>query len=153
MSHQPPPPQSDEQVVATFTRAMVMFSSMLAAVLLLTLLYLVPGWHLGARGAVLGAVLGLVSWYAPSLIISSQLAAAVRRGPEPAQVPAIVSTVTYIGVSFAEVPALLALVSIFVLGGTDVAAVVVAVPVAVASLWLVVGGPAPVRRHLEQLRG
>ena len=153
MNQPPPPPPSEDHVVAALTRATVMFSGALVVVLLVTVFFLFPQWQLGARGVILGAVLGLLSWVMPSWMISNQLKGAARRGPDPARVPAIVATAAYVGISFAELPALLALVSIFLLGGTDIAAVVVAVPVAVASLWLVVSGPAAVRRHLARLRG
>jgi F0F1-type ATP synthase membrane subunit c/vacuolar-type H+-ATPase subunit K len=143
----------DELLVRTLTQMTYGFCGALLMVGLLGAFVLVPEPTVTPIGLLIGAVLALVSWFAPTVAIRRQLGIAARRGVAPGQARSAVQTAVLIGAALAEAPALLGLALAFVLaGGHDVAPFALSVPVAVASLWLNVSGPAAVRRHLGRAR-
>lgn len=146
-------PVDDDQLVRTLTSITYGFCGALLMVGVLGVVVLVPEPTVTPLGLLVGAALALVSWFAPTVAIRRQLADAARAGVAPRQAGTVVRTAVFIGAALAEAPALLGLAVTSVLaGGHDVAPFALSIPVAVASLWLNVSGPAAVRRHLGRVR-
>ncbi|WP_456845812.1 hypothetical protein [Cellulomonas sp. P5_C6] len=148
---QTPPPVSDDELVRSLTPITFAYCGALLLVGLLGALVLVPDPTVTPTGLLIGAGLGLAAWFVPALMIPNRLRFAARQGLAPEQVPGVVRTVVWIGISFATLPAMLGLV-VAVSSGHDVGALVFSVPLAMASLVLNVSGPRAVRRHLERAR-
>jgi hypothetical protein len=154
-------PVSDEQLVQALTRITAMFCGGLVIVLLAGVLFIVEDPTVRITGLALGVLLGLASWFVPVVVIRSVLAKAASAAAQPDGVAqaqtesdgaaGVVRAAAMVGLACAETPAMLALV-FAVVDGHDVGALVIAVPVAIASLIFNVSGPAAVRRHLARLR-
>ena len=151
MSDLPPamPPASDDQMIRTFTFITVGFCGGLVIVLGLGVFFLVPGSTVRSPGLLLGAVLGLVSWFGSRWVTSRAPSGSVRTPSGRAGGPA--STLAFLGIAVAEIPALVGLV-VAIADGTDVGAIVVAVPIAIVAIVVNASGPGAMRRHLGLVR-
>ncbi|MEZ0447222.1 hypothetical protein [Cellulomonas sp. ICMP 17802] len=145
------PALTDDAFVRSFAPITTAFSGALVVTGLLGALVLVPEPTVTPVGLLVGAVLGLVAWFAPTLVIRSRLTSAVRRGEPPERAHATVRAVVMIGIALAEAPALLGF-ALAVTGGHDIGSFALSIPLAVASLVLNVSGQGAVRRHLDRLR-
>ena len=142
-----------DQLVRSLIPITFTFCSALLLVGLLGVFVIVPEPTVSPTGLLLGAALALVSWFAPSVVLPRLLTSAGRRGVEPARVAGVVRALVFVGLALAEVPALVGLALTFALSdGNDVAPFALAIPVAIASIWVNVSGPTAVRSHLERVR-
>lgn len=131
------------------TRITAGFASGLVVVGLVAALLATPPIVVATRGLAVGAALAVASWFLPALVTAPMVRSAASRGaPSGSQVMA--RTIAFVGIGVAQTPALLALV--LTVGGHDVGAVLLAVPVAIASLFVNASGPGATRRRLETLR-
>lgn len=148
MSDQRPamPPVADEQIIRTFTFITIGFCGGLVMVLGLDVLVLVPDSVVRAPGLLLGAVLGLVSWFGSQRATSRAPSRSVRSPSLRSGSPA--GTLAFRGIVVAEVPALIALI-VAIADGADVGSVVVAIPVAIVAIIVNASGPGAMRRHLD----
>lgn len=151
MSTLPPAtsPASDEQMIRTFTFITIGFCGGLVIVLGLSVLVVVPGSTVRVPGLLLGAVLGLVSWFGSLWVTRRAPAGPGRTRSARAGGPA--TTLAFRGIAVAETPALVGLV-VAIADGADVGALVVAVPIAIVAIVVNASGPGAMRRHLDLVR-
>ena len=145
---------SDEQAVRLFMFITMSFVFALVLILLLGVLFLVPGRPIGTTGLAVGTVLALLSWFGSRGVTAwaAARAANARRdaGVAASTATASVRTVAFIGIVACEVPGLAGLV----LGTAmhDVGPFLVSIPVAVLALFVNASGPVALRRHLDRVR-
>lgn len=142
------PPVSDDQLIRLGTYLSVAFAVPLLMVLALGMFVLVPDAAVHSRGLVIGAALGLVSWFGSRWITSHTLPRSAVSGP--GGVHGAARIVAFRGIAVADLPALLALVLVLAIG--DVGPLVVAVPIAIVAIVVNASGPGAIRRHLDRLR-
>ncbi|MBO3101906.1 hypothetical protein [Cellulomonas fengjieae] len=142
----------DDQLVRSLTPLTYGFCGALLMVGLLGVFVIVPEPTVTPTGLALGAALGLAAWFIPTVVIRRVLAGGARQGVAPGSVAGVVRSAVFLGAAVAEGPALLGFFLAFVLPGGDVAPFALSIPLAVASLWFNVSGPAAARRHLGRAR-
>ena len=148
------PPISDDRLIRSFAPITNAFCYALVMVGLLGAFVIFPDPTTTTTGLLIGAALGLASWFLPTIVIRRRLAGAARRQVPPQLQPALVRTVVMIGLALAEFPALLgfAITASSSASTSDIGPFVLSIPLAVASLILNVSGKGAIRRHLDRLR-
>lgn len=163
---QPPVAElADDDVVRLFTTVTIGFAGGLLGVLVIGVLFLVPGAPLSTTGAVVGAGLALVSWFGSRGVTGWAASNAAHRAglrsrtsaPEqPGRVGGgdgangVARTIAFIGIGVAESPGLIGLVIGLQLH--DIGPFAISLPVAVAAVVLNASGPGAMRRHLARVR-
>lgn len=147
---------SDEQAIRLFTFITISFAGALVLVLLMGVLFLVPGRPIGTTGLALGAALAVLSWFGSRAVTAwaaDRVATTRRKGGTGASTEAgsaSARTVAFIGIGVAEVFGLVGLLAGMAMH--DIGPFVVSLPVAVGAVILNASGPGAMRRHLERVR-